>query len=52
MVANFVTDVLKVFLVHVMKAYRKIRGITPFIFNLSARYRYVVYFTPGPLYPW
>jgi 8-oxo-dGTP pyrophosphatase MutT (NUDIX family) len=37
-------------LFHAMKAYRS-TGIAPLILNLRTRWRWVVNFTPGPLYP-
>jgi hypothetical protein len=37
--------------VHTIKAYGGIRGIAPFILDLSITWRFVVQFTPWPLYP-
>jgi hypothetical protein len=37
--------------VHAVKAYRGTRGIAPLILNLGTRWRWVVNFTPRPLYP-
>jgi len=42
----------KVILMHAMKAYRGIGGITALIVSLSTRWQWVVSFTPHPLYPW
>jgi len=36
---------------HTMKAYGGIRGIAPLILDLSTTWRFVVQFTPWPLYP-
>jgi len=35
-----------------MKTYCECGGITPRILNLGTRWRWVVSFTPQPLYPW
>jgi len=40
----------KSFPVHVMKAYRGRRGISPLILNLSARWKWMFKFTSRPLY--
>ena len=42
----------KVVRVHNVEAYKGSRGIAPHILNLSARWRWVVNFTPQSLYPW
>jgi hypothetical protein len=42
----------KVFPVHAMRVYRGSRGIAPTILNLGTRWRWVVNFTPRPLYSW
>jgi hypothetical protein len=41
----------KVVLMNAMKAYVGNGGIAPFILNRGRRYRWVVNFTPRPLYP-
>jgi hypothetical protein len=40
------------FHVYAMQAYRGSRGVAPLILNLGSRWRWVVNFTPWPLYPW
>jgi hypothetical protein len=35
-----------------MKAYKGSRGMAPLIFNIGARWRWVVSITPRPLWPW
>jgi hypothetical protein len=42
----------KVVLVHNTKAYWRTRGTFPVILYLGTRWRWVVKFTPLPLYPW
>jgi hypothetical protein len=41
-----------VFCVHAMKLCNGSRGVAPLILNLGTRWRWVVNFTPQPLYPW
>ena len=41
----------KIFRPHAMKAYRANRGTAPLILNFGTRWRWLVNFTPWPLYP-